>query len=89
MIRMENHGGAPAAFPATGERIDKHYGIGFRMKLVVREKRSRRMELPAGFPLIDSQGLLVARDRRQLPDRRKQQYGIDDLKVILSKMSSD
>jgi hypothetical protein len=24
-----------------------------------------------------------------LPDRRKPQYGIDDLKVILSKMSSD
>ena len=89
MIRMGMHAGAPATFTATGERIGKHYGIGFRMKLVVREKGSRRVELPARFPLIDSQGVLVASDRRQLPDRRKQQYGIDDLKVILSKMSSD
>ncbi|MDX1698688.1 MAG: hypothetical protein R3308_10395 [Thiohalobacterales bacterium] len=59
------------------------------MKLVVREKGSRRTGQPAGFPLTDSQGILVASDRRQLPDRRKPQYGIDDLKVILSKMSSD
>ena len=76
-------------FTATSERTAKHYGIGFRMKLVVREKGSRRMSQPSGFPLIDSQGVLVASDRRLLPDRRKQQYGIDDLKVILSKMSGD
>lgn len=59
------------------------------MKLVVREKGSRRMGLPVDFPLRDCQGILVTRDRRQLQDRRKQLYGIDDLKVILSKMSSD
>lgn len=59
------------------------------MKLVVRDKGSRRMGLPVDFPLRDSQGILVNRDRRQLQDRRKQLYGIDDLKIILSKMSSD
>jgi hypothetical protein len=59
------------------------------MKLVVREKGSRRLGLPVEFPLRDSQNMLVVRDRRQLPDRRKPQCGIDDLKVILLKMSSD
>ena len=59
------------------------------MKLVVREKGSRRMGLPVEFPLRDSQGMLVVAERRQLPDRRKAHYGIDDLRVILSKMSSE
>jgi hypothetical protein len=59
------------------------------MKLVVREKGSRRMGLPVEFPLWDSQGLLVLNDRRKLPDRRKHQCGIDDLRVILAKMSSE
>ena len=43
----------------------------------------------AEFPLTDSQGLLVAQDRREIPDRRKTVYGRNDLKVILSKMASD
>jgi hypothetical protein len=59
------------------------------MKLVVRSKACRRTGLPASFPLRDSHGVLVSADRRKLPDRRKDQYGIDDLRVILSKMSSD
>ena len=59
------------------------------MKLVVREKGSRRMGLPVEFPLRDSQGTLVFTDRRKLPDRRKQHCGIDDLRVILAKMSSE
>jgi hypothetical protein len=79
--------GRPDCVPV--ERTGIHNGIGFRMKLVVREKGSRRLGLPVEFPLRDSQNILVVRDRRQLPDRRKQQCGIDDLKVILSKMSSD
>jgi hypothetical protein len=41
------------------------------------------------FPLVDCDGVLVARDRRQLPVRRKPVYGFEDLKVILSKMGSD
>ena len=47
------------------------------------------MEQPACFPLRDSHGMLVVADRRKLPDRRKSHYGIDDLRVILTKMSSD
>ena len=59
------------------------------MKLVIRQKGSRRMGLPVEFPLTDSQGALVLQDRRKIPDRRKAQRGLEDLKVILSKMSGD
>ena len=47
------------------------------------------MDLPTEFPLTDSQGLLVIQDRREIPDRRKAEHGLNDLKVILSKMGSD
>jgi hypothetical protein len=56
------------------------------MSLVARQKGSRRWVLPAEFPLTDSQGLFVIQDRRRLPDRRKAKQGIDDLKVMLSKI---
>jgi hypothetical protein len=59
------------------------------MKLVIRQKGSRRMALPVEFPLTDSQGVLVLQDRRKIPDRRKTQCGLEDLKVILAKMSGD
>ena len=59
------------------------------MKLVVRSKDSRRSRPPASFPLRDSHGVLVSADRRKMTDRRKTKYGIDDLRVILSKMSGD
>ena len=57
------------------------------MNLIIRQRGSRRLDLPVEFPLMDSQGLFVIKDRRRLPDRRKAEYGIDDLKVILSKMA--
>jgi hypothetical protein len=59
------------------------------MKLVIRQKGSRRMGLPVEFALTDSQGMPVLQDRRKIPDRRKTQRGLEDLKVILSKMSGD
>ena len=59
------------------------------MRLVVRQKGSRRMGLPVAFPLTDSDGVLIVQERRRLPDRRKPVHDIDDLKVILSKMGSD
>ena len=59
------------------------------MRLVVRQKGSRRMGLPVEFPLTDSDGVLIVQERRRLPDRRKPVHDIDDLKVILSKMGSD
>ena len=57
------------------------------MNLIIRQRGSRRLDLPVEFPLMDSQGLFVIKDRRRLTDRRKAECGIDDLKVILSKMA--
>ena len=58
------------------------------MNLIVRQKGGRRFGLPVEFPLEDSQGISVIQDRRRLPDRRKAEHGIDDLKVMLSKVNS-
>ena len=57
------------------------------MTVIVRQKDRRRFDLPVRFPLEDRQGVVVIQDRRRLSDRRKEKYGIDDLKVILSKMA--
>ena len=54
--------------------------------MIVRQQGSRRWRLPTEFPLTDSQGLIVIQDRRRLPDRRKEKYGIDELKATLSMM---
>ena len=54
---------------------------------MVRKKGNRRFGTIVKFPLEDSQGVIVIQDRRKLHDRRKEEYGIDDLKVILSKMA--
>jgi hypothetical protein len=57
------------------------------VKLIKRNKGSRRFSLPVEFPLTDSQGIFVVRCRRRLPDRRKAKLGLDDLKVILAKIA--
>ena len=59
------------------------------MRMLVRQKGNRRLNMPVDFPIIDGHGCVVIRDRRRLPDQRKAKYGIDDLKVILSKMGGD
>lgn len=45
--------------------------------------------MPVVFPLTDCHGVFVSEDRRLLADRRKQEYGLDDLKVILAKMADN
>jgi hypothetical protein len=55
--------------------------------MIVRQRGGRRFDLPVEFPLTDSQGLFVVKDRRRLPDRRNAEHGIGDLRVILSKMA--
>jgi hypothetical protein len=58
--------------------------------LKVRQKGSRRSDLPVEFPLImDSREVIVIQDRRQLPDRRKVKNDSDDLKVLPAKMISN
>jgi hypothetical protein len=58
------------------------------MKFIVRGKGTRRWNLPVEFPLVDSDDLLVLRDRRKLPDRRKKEYDLDDFRALLSKMAT-
>ena len=45
--------------------------------------------MPVELPLMDSQGLFVIKDRRQLSDRRKVKNDTDDLMVMLSEMAND
>ena len=45
------------------------------MELVARQADDRRDDSPAEFPLTDSQGFLVDKDRRRHPDRRRIGYG--------------
>ena len=55
--------------------------------LIARLSGSRRFDQAVEFPLTDSQGLYVVKDRRRLSDRRKAEHGIKDLKAILSKLA--
>ena len=57
--------------------------------MIIRQKGDRRFNLPVEFPLMDSQGLFVIKDRRQLTDRRKAKADPDDLMVMLSEMADD
>ena len=57
------------------------------MTLILRQKNRRRFDMPVVYPLTDCQGIFVNEDRRLLADRRKEKYGLDDLKVILTKMA--
>ena len=59
------------------------------MTMVIRKKGDRRFNLPVEFPLVDSQGLFVIKDRRQLSERRKVKDDTDDLMVMLSEMADD
>ena len=55
------------------------------MELVARQGNSRRDGLSVEFPLTDSQGLFVDKDRRRFPDRRKLRYGTIALRTALYK----
>ena len=57
--------------------------------LKVRQKGSRRSDLPVDFPLMDSREVNVIQDRRQLLDRRKVKNNSDDLKILPRKMASN
>jgi len=57
--------------------------------MIIRQKGDRRFDLPVEFPLMDSQGVFVIKDRRQLSDRRKAKDNPDDLMIMLSEMAND
>jgi hypothetical protein len=53
------------------------------------EKRSRgqrRWGLAVSFPLVDSSGVTVLRDRRNLPDRRLHNMSLEDRLMLLCEM---
>ena len=81
---------------ATVSRVSLHLLIPQKSErnelsvtMVVRQKGDRRFNLPVEFPLVDSQGLFVIKDRRQLSERRKVKDDTDDLMVMLSEMADD
>jgi hypothetical protein len=55
------------------------------MELVARQADDRRDDSPVVFPLTDSQGFLVEKDRRRHPDRRRIGYGRVSLSAALYK----
>ena len=55
------------------------------MSFITRQKGSRRYDLPAEFPLVDSNGVLVLEDRSLIPERRQPIHDLADLKAILPK----
>jgi hypothetical protein len=57
--------------------------------MIIRQKCNRRVDLPVVFPLMDSRGVFVIKDRRQLSDRRKAKDDPDDLMIMLSEMVDD
>jgi len=57
--------------------------------LIIRQKGSRRFDLPVEFPLVDRQGVSVLQGRRRLPDRRKAKLELNDMKVISVKMAEN
>lgn len=57
--------------------------------LRVRQKDSRRFDLPVEFPLTDSRNVAVIQERRRLVDRRKIINDFVSQKGILTKMSSN
>ena len=61
-------------------------GSDLPVSVIKRQKGSRRRYRSMRFPLTDSCGEFVCQERRQVPDRRKLQHGINDLKAILSKI---
>lgn len=58
------------------------------MSAIVNRTRERRGKLDVEFPLIDIKGIVVLHDRRRLSDRRKAKCGIEDLRILLSKLGS-
>ncbi len=57
--------------------------------MIIRQKGDRRFNLPIEFPLMDSQGVFVIKDRRTLTDRRKAKDDLDDLIVMISGMADN
>ena len=57
--------------------------------LIVRQRGSRRSDLPVKLPLTDSRGVTIIQERRRLSDRRKVKNHLHDQKIITMKKASN
>jgi hypothetical protein len=57
--------------------------------LIVRQRGSRRSDLPVEFPLTDGQGVTIIQERRRSPDRRKVKKDLHEQKIITMKKASN
>ena len=59
---------------------------GEKITMEKRSRGQRRWGLEVTFPLVDSNGVTVIRDRRSLPERRLDNISLDDRLTLLSEM---
>jgi hypothetical protein len=56
------------------------------MRIIKRQLGDRRLGLPPEFPLIDSDEVFVARDRRTHHDRRDADISLEEIEALLSRL---
>jgi len=56
------------------------------MGIIKRQLGDRRMGLPLGFPLVDIDDVLVSRDRRIHQERRKADFTLEEIEMLLSQL---
>lgn len=56
------------------------------MKTERRSKVERRWEFESGFPLVDSEGVTVIRNRRRITDRRLDRITLEERLTLFSEM---
>jgi hypothetical protein len=56
------------------------------MGLIKRQLGDRRMGLPLGFPLVDSDDVSVSRDRRIHQERRVAEFTLEEIEALLSQL---
>lgn len=58
------------------------------MGIIKRQPGDRRWGMDVGFPMTDSDGVYVIRDRRSGVDRRKARATLEDLLILFSQAPS-
>ena len=56
------------------------------MGIIKRQLGDRRMGFPLGFPLVDSDDVLVSRDRRIQQERRVADFTLEEIEMLLSQL---
>jgi hypothetical protein len=56
------------------------------MGIIKRQLGDRRMGLPLGFPLVDSEDVLVSGERRSHQERRVAYFTLEEIEMLLSQL---